>query len=99
MPYEDLSWKQWSLIARMCPLECEVSHITEEDYVDAVDEQGLKCKKASLNFVSGTMTAVEERWGWRFYHPGFKGGSKFVHALNLDTNTSYTSVYIRRDRK
>jgi hypothetical protein len=94
---QNLSYTEWALVARMCPMDCEVSHLTEEDYVEAVDERGLKCKRAAHHFVPGTMTAVEETWGWRFYHPGFKGGSKFVHALNCDTSPSYAGVSITRE--
>jgi len=92
MQNRDLNWKPWHQIARLCPIECEVSHLTEEDYVDTVDEKGIPCKRAKHHFVEGTMTATEEAYHWRFDHPGFKGGSFRIHALICDETPGYRGV-------
>jgi len=90
-----LDFTPWARIARMCPLKCEVSHVTEEDYVDAEDEDGNPCKKAVFNFVPGTLTAVEESFHWRFNHPGFKNGSFRIHALRCDEIPGYSGINLR----
>lgn len=86
----------WGYIANfLAPLECEVSHLTDKDFVDTVDENGVPCRRAELHFVEGTLTAEEEQFHWRFRHPGLEDGSISIHALNCDTTPGYSSVHIR----
>ena len=85
----------WQEIAKLCPMNCQISHIGQQDYVDTVDEHGIPCKRARFNFVQGVLTVQEVQHGWIFFHPGLKDGKLFIHALNGDTSPGYSNVHIR----
>jgi len=89
---------EWGEIAlNLVPLVCAVSHLKEEDYKEVVDlKTGETVRRANLEFTEGTLTAVYEPYGYRFFHPALKPkGSIFVRALNLDTSPGYSGVNIR----
>jgi hypothetical protein len=89
----------WYQVAAMCPIECEVSHIGEDDYEDAIGAFNLPVKRMKHHYEKGTLTVTVEQYGWTFHHPGLKGGKFFVHALNGDTSPSYAHVFIRRKNR
>ena len=85
----------WFDIAHLCPIQCEVSHITEEDYKDVVVD-GKTVRRAHLNFVPGLLTVIEESHGRTFFHPGFKEGKISIHAFNSDMTPMSKGITIRR---
>jgi len=85
----------WLKLIERCPLELEISHLTDEDYVDGVGAYGTPCKKPKHKWTKGTLTVKEVSDGWIFSHPGFIGGEKHLHAFNGDTSVFGAQLFMR----